>query len=1280
MIAFLGPEALSDFRTQAHNQVLDALGAPKLTQATHVFLVEHGTDDAQRLAQLKRMLQAGDAFDGMSATQWLVTPRLGTRSPWASKVGDILSRIDVHVGAVERSCLLDFDAPLSKEKAADVLTEAGLFDPMTQSLVANLADTQGLFAHPEAGDVVHVAVDDLAEVNRSMGLALSDEEIAYLRDAYLELDRPPTDIELMMFAQANSEHCRHKIFNAKFVVDGVTQSDSLFGMIKATHKRSPQGTLTAYSDNAAVAEGFTYQAFRVGGDGAYRFEHEAAGAYTMKVETHNHPTAISPFPGAATGAGGEIRDEGATGRGGAPRIGLCGFSVSALRLPDQPHPWEVARSLNPALATAQEIMIHGPIGAASFNNEFGRPSVCGYFRSFEAQAEDAGHRHRGYDKPIMIAGGLGTIDRNMVEKQGIRPGDRVVVLGGPAFLIGLGGGAASSVQSGGVGSALDYASVQRENPEMQRRCQQVIESCRGLGLRNPIRSIHDVGAGGLSNAIPEILHDADVGGRIDLSAIPAEEPLSPMQLWCNESQERYVLAVAEEDLPVLQDFCARERCPMAVVGVATAKEQLIAAYGDDTPVIDLPMSVLFGATPRLLRDTDEFDADDFRKLHTEGLDLREAGLRVMAHPTVASKNFLVTIGDRSVGGLVARDQMVGPWQVPISDFSAVCDGYAGHSGQVMAMGERTPVALLDPQASVRLAIGEAITNLAGAGVAKLSDIKLSANWMAAAGDGCEDAALYDGVQATSELCQTLGISIPVGKDSLSMQARWQHDGEAQQVVSPLSLVVTAYASVADTRKQLLPLLDTNKDSELWLIGLGAGERRLGGSILAQCYGHLRKKVPDLDQPEKLKHFFALIQEANEKNVITAYHDRSDGGAFATLVEMAFASHCGIEIMLDRWGKNRFRTLFNEELGAVVQVPKEHRVAFADLIDAHELTDCAQRIGKVIEQPNIVVKRKGDTLAEWTWEELAAVWWKTSHGIARLRDRPACADAEYQQAQQFDLPSLAASIVLPNKAQAASRVVVEEANRPKVAILREQGVNGQVEMAAAFTAAGFVAVDAPMTDVAAGRINLDDMQGLAVCGGFSYGDVLGAGRGWALSIMEHAKMREMFQQFFARESTFTLGVCNGCQMLSNLAPLIPGAQHWPKFLRNRSEQYEARLVQAEVLDSPSVLFDGMAGTVFPLVVAHGEGRADFASEQDQANAKACVRFVDRHGQPTEQYPHNPNGSANGLTGFCSDDGRATILMPHPERVFRTAQLSWSPQGLGDYSPWFGMFEAARRFVK
>ncbi|NIJ67796.1 phosphoribosylformylglycinamidine synthase [Xanthomonas sp. 60] len=1289
MMVLEGAPALSAFRRERLESRLQSI-APSLriSGAWHVYFVQPQAQGDLELATLGRILEAApqsSAAEAGAVTRYVV-PRLGTLSPWSSKATELVRGAGQPVSRVERGLRLDVQGWPGDAAAVQALVKA-LHDPMTQSVLEDVQQGQALFATPARGVLERIALDDLEAANQRLGLAMAQDEIDYLRERFGQLGRLPSDVELMMFAQANSEHCRHKIFNASWSVDGEAQERSLFRMIKNTHQQTPQNTLSAYSDNAAVIEGRPSARYRPDpATGEYRSEAVVPSAFQIKVETHNHPTAIAPFPGASTGAGGEIRDEGATGRGGKPKAGLTGFSVSHLRIPGLEQPWEAPRALNPRMAPALEIMTEGPLGGAAFNNEFGRPNLVGYFRSFEL-AE--GGLTRAYDKPIMLAGGLGAIDRVQVDKIRLQEGDAVIVLGGPAMLIGLGGGAASSVASGESAEDLDFASVQRDNPEMERRCQEVIDRCVAMGADNPIKFFHDVGAGGLSNAIPELLHDSDVGGVIDLGKVPTDDPsLSPMQLWCNESQERYVLGVAQARLAEFAALCARERCPFAAVGVATAEERLVVAYGAtpgnipaDAP-IDLPMDVLFGKAPKMHRDAVRPPAPRWPALKTAGLDLHEAGLRVLAHPTVASKNFLVTIGDRSVGGLTAREQMIGPWQVPVSDVAITLAGFEGVAGEAMSVGERTPLALLDAAASARMAVGEAITNLCAAPVDSLEEVKLSANWMAAAGHPGEDALLYDAVRAVGmELCPQLDISIPVGKDSLSMQAQWQADGVAHKSVSPVSLVITAFAPVTDVRQQLTPLMDRDVDSELWLIGLGGGRQRMGGSIFAQVHGdHAALPAfggasPDLEDAQRLRAFFEMIRDARQAGLLRAYHDRSDGGAFAALCEMAFASRMGLDILLDAWGDDPFRSLFNEELGAVVQVAREDRAAFADLVERHALTECAQRIARPTTAPVVRVSLQGENLVEWRWEALFDAWWAVTHAMQKRRDNPDNADQEHAVARAFTAPGLKPKLTFDLNEDIGAPFIATGA-RPKIAILREQGVNGQIEMANAFERAGFRAFDVHMSDLIDGRVDLADFRGLVACGGFSYGDVLGAGRGWATSILERSALRDAFAAFFERQDSFALGVCNGCQMMSQLKDIIPGAGHWPQFRRNASEQFEARTSLLEVVESPSILLRGMAGSRLPVAVAHGEGRAVFETAVDQAAARVSLRFIDGDGQAAGQYPLNPNGSPDGITGLTSTDGRVTIMMPHPERTPRALNLSWAPENWQGDSPWMRMFRNAR----
>lgn len=1282
MIALDGQSALSPFRLERLNARLDALHRGTRIQACwFVYFVDAAVQPEGE--QYQRLLEALEAKSSQpeAASLWVV-PRLGTISPWSSKATDILHDAGFDVRRVERgTAYLVAGLPAAADPHYDDVL-AVLHDAMTQSVLTQLDQARGLFLAGRPGELLHIALGEdaraaLAKANSELGLALADDEIDYLAARYAELGRDPTDAELFMFAQANSEHCRHKVFNASWTLDGEPQDNSLFGMIKNTHQHSPAYTLSAYKDNAAVVEGHTGKRFFCDADGTWR-AHDERIEYAIKVETHNHPTAIAPWPGAATGAGGEIRDEGATGRGAKPKAGLTGFSVSDLRIPGHSQPWETDRPLPPRMASAFEIMRDGPLGAAAFNNEFGRPCLGGYFRTYEHETGEAGVR-RGYDKPIMIAGGLANIRREHVQKRELQPGHAVIVLGGPAMLIGLGGGAASSVASGASSAELDFASVQRDNAEMERRCQQVIDACWSRGDHNPIVSIHDVGAGGLSNAIPELLNDAGVGGDIDLSKVPCDDPsLSPMQVWSNESQERYVMAIAPENLAEFEAYCVRERCPYAVVGLAT-KERVLRVTDPrrGLTVIDLPMDVLFGKPPRMHRDAKRVKPRIDLVPDLSGIGMDEALMRVLRLPTVGSKSFLVTIGDRTVGGLCARDPMVGPWQVPVADCAVTLVDFEGYKGEAMAMAERAPVALLNSADAARLAVGEAITNLAAAPIDSLDEVRLSANWMAAVNHPGEDAALFEAVKAVGmELCPELNISIPVGKDSLSMQTVWQDGDTAQRTIAPVSLVITAFARVSDVRRTLTPQLRLDRgDSDLWLIDLGAGRNRLGGSALTQVFNRGGGVPPDLDDAKRLKALFDLVQEANRSGLLLAYHDRSDGGVIVTLLEMAFAGHCGLEITLDGWGDATLRALFNEELGVVVQVAAANREAFEALLVRYGLAGMSSRIGRPKEKLGIKLFLNGDTLFKWNWTQLFKAWNETSYAMQRLRDNPLSADAEIEWRIDDADGGISPKLTF-DPAEDIAAPYVNSSMRPRVAILREQGVNGQVEMAAAFTRAGFDAVDVHMSDLVSGRLKLGDFRGFAACGGFSFGDVLGAGRGWAASILYNDLLRAQFTAFFAAQDKFALGVCNGCQMLSQLKDIIPGAQHWPKFLRNASEQYEARLATLEVLDSPSIFFKGMAGSRIPVAVAHGEGRVSFPNSCSPSKSGGAVRFVDNRGKPTENYPLNPNGSPGGLAGFTAAEGRVTILMPHPERVFRTVQMSWHPDSWGEDSPWMRMFRNAR----
>ena len=1344
---FDGGNALSDFRLRQLLPRLQAVApAVEGVAARHVHLA--GFDAAPAAAELERLaalLDGGDAPAG----EWpqgeglVVTPRLGTVSPWASKATDIARNCGLALHRLER--LVEYRIwlkpalikrqQLSQQERTAI---AGLLhDRMTESVLPDREAARALLStlapEPLAQvDVLGGGRAALERANRDWGLALAADEIDYLLDAFTRLGRNPTDVELMMFAQANSEHCRHKIFNAQFSIDGVAQERSLFGMIRNTHQASPQHTVVAYSDNAAVMEGGEVQAFQV--KSPFEADQASAGSYQkqsmrrhvlMKVETHNHPTAISPFPGASTGAGGEIRDEGATGRGAQPKAGLTGFSVSKL--------WDSPHGRPEHMASALQIMTEGPLGGAAFNNEFGRPNLLGYFREYELNVGAPGHQVlRGYHKPIMIAGGLGHIDARLTHKLEFPAGSLLIQLGGPGMRIGMGGGAASSLASGANAAQLDFDSVQRGNPEIQRRAQEVITQCQALGAANPILAIHDVGAGGLSNAFPELVNDAGRGARFDLRAVPLEESgLAPKEIWCNESQERYVLAIAPESLPLFEQLCARERCPLAVVGVATDERELIVADDDRDPApVRMPMEVLLGKPPKMQRDVQRVQRQ-FTPLQLDELKLQDAVIEVLSHPTVASKRFLVTIGDRTVGGLTHRDQMVGPWQVPVADCAVTLADYAGFAGEAMSMGERTPLAALDAPASARMAVAEAITNLLAAPI-ELPRVKLSANWMAACGEPGEDADLYAAVQAVGmALCPQLGIAIPVGKDSLSMRTQWQDaDGHARKVVSPVSLIASAFVSLADVRGTLTPQLDRHEpDSSLILIDLGHGRHRLAGSVLAQTLGQSGcpqvDGVPDLDDPQDLKALVAAINQLRAEGRILAYHDRSDGGLLACVAEMAFAGQVGVALNIDLlvnegdgisdsrmesgegkdWARQvsgrrdllTLKALFAEELGVVLQVATRERDAVLQVLRAHGLARLSHVIGKTRPEASPIAKGKG-CLSVWrdtrevfsaSLHDLQQVWDSVSWRIARERDHPDCADAEHAAAGAPGDPGLhlalseefkqKLALAQSEQAPAATKNIVIGGARPKVAVLREQGVNSHVEMAWAFSEAGFQAHDVHMTDLQSGRVRLADFRGLVVCGGFSYGDTLGAGVGWARSITFHAGLSAQFQAFFDRRDTFGLGVCNGCQMFAELADIIPGAQHWPRFTTNRSERFEARLSMVEVLDSPSILLAGMAGSRLPIAVSHGEGYANFSRRGDAGQVIAAMRFVDHHGQPTERYPFNPNGSPGGLTAVTTADGRFTAMMPHPERVFRNIQMSWTDGDRSDFSPWMQIWRNARRWV-
>ena len=1315
LIRLRGRNALSAFRYEKLKLTLQA----KLPQiiglsAEYWHFAELARPlNAAEHETLERILSYGPARSAIDplGVLYLVTPRLGTISPWSSKASNIARQCGLEaVTRLERGVAwhirTDQNQPLSAAQQALLLPL--LHDRMTEVVMTEMDQVSALFTHHAARPVDSIDLlvrgrAALDEANRQLGLALSEDEIIYLVENFQRLQRNPTDVELMMFAQANSEHCRHKIFNADWLIDGQAQTTSLFGMIRNTYARHPEGTLLAYSDNSSVIAGAQIERF-------YPQPETQNYAYTsetthilMKVETHNHPTAISPFPGAATGSGGEIRDEGATGIGSKPKAGLCGFSVSNLAIPDFTQAWENTRIGKPnRIASALEIMLEGPIGAAAFNNEFGRPNLAGYFRSYE---QAVGDEVRGYHKPIMLAGGLGNIADAHVHKRDVVPGALIIQLGGPGLLIGLGGGAASSMGTGSNAENLDFDSVQRGNPEMQRRAQEVIDRCWQMGADNPILSIHDVGAGGLSNALPELVHGGGCGGHFQLRAVPAEEHgMSPMQIWCNEAQERYVLAIKPQALEKFRSLCERERCPFAVVGVATDDGHLRV---DDTEFqnapVDVDLAVILGKPPKMTRDV-QHRAKTLVPLDVSVMNLAEAIKRILRLPAVANKNFLITIGDRTVGGLTARDQMVGPWQVPVADCAVTLMGYQTTLGEAFALGERTPLALIDAPAAGRMAVGETLTNLAAAPIAQLSDIKLSANWMAPAGHPGEDAALYDTVRAVGmELCPALGLCIPVGKDSMSMKTVWEEEGVRKQVTAPISLIVSGFAPVSDATKTLTPQLRTDcGDTDLILIDLGAGRCRLGGSALAQVYGQLGQNAPDVVDAAKLKAFFDTVQELNRAEKILAYHDRSDGGVFVTLCEMAFAAHVGIDIDVEelcfeqvrndverrgeedaelpaaKYSERIFCVLFNEELGAVLQVKRSDTKAVLDAFFDAGLRSELHVIGSSNASDEIRFTRNALTLYEAPRVVLQGIWSETSFRLQSLRDNPDCAQQEFDSLLDAQAPGLHAQLSFDVDEDIAAPYIAHGA-RPRIAILREQGVNGQVEMAAAFDSAGFAAVDVHMSDIIGGRVSLKEFKGYAACGGFSYGDVLGAGEGWAKSILFNARARAEFEGFFQREDTFALGICNGCQMMSNLRDLIPGAQAWPHFVRNQSEQFEARMVMVEVPPNPSLFFEGMSGSRMPIVVSHGEGYAEFADRTALDKAQVALRYVDSYGQVTQAYPANPNGSPQGITGLTTADGRFTIMMPHPERVFRAVQMSWHPESWRNASPWLRMFRNARKWV-
>ena len=1286
-----GSPALSAFRVNklltrfqdAHLPVSDIY-------AEYIHFADVSTPlSADEQSRLQRLLKYGPSLaeHAPQGRLLLVTPRPGTISPWSSKATDIAHNCGLpQVRRLERGLAFYVQAPQLTEAQWQTLGTL-LHDRMMETVFGDLAQAEQLFAHHtpqpvKSVDLLGEGRQALVQANISLGLALADDEIDYLVAAFTALGRNPNDIELYMFAQANSEHCRHKIFNADWIIDGEKQPKSLFKMIKNTMEQTPDYVLSAYKDNAAVMEGSEVgRFFADAGESEYRWHQEAAHIL-MKVETHNHPTAISPWPGAATGSGGEIRDEGATGRGSKPKAGLVGFSVSNLRIPGFEQPWEEDFGKPARIVSALEIMTDGPLGGAAFNNEFGRPALNGYFRTYEEQVTSHnGTELRGYHKPIMLAGGIGNIRADHVQKGEIVVGAKLIVLGGPAMNIGLGGGAASSMASGQSDADLDFASVQRDNPEMERRCQEVIDRCWQLGDANPILFIHDVGAGGLSNAMPELVSDGGRGGRFNLRDILSDEPgMSPLEIWCNESQERYVLAVAADQLPLFDELCRRERAPYAVIGEATEEQHLSLSdtHFDNQP-IDLPLDVLLGKTPKMTRDVATRKAAG-KALDRQGITVAEAVNRVLHLPAVAEKTFLVTIGDRTVTGMVSRDQMVGPWQIPVANCAVTTASLDSYYGEAMALGERTPVALLDFAASARLAVGEALTNIAATQIGDIKRIKLSANWMAAAGHPGEDAGLYEAVKAVGEeLCPALGLTIPVGKDSMSMKTRWQEGNEQREMTSPLSLVITAFARVEDVRHTVTPQLAT-EDNALLLIDLGKGHNALGATALAQVYRQLGDKPADVRDVAQLKGFYDAIQALVAQRKLLAYHDRSDGGLLVTLAEMAFTGHCGVEANIATLGEDRLAALFNEELGAVIQVRAADRDAVEAILAKHGLADCVHYLGKAVQGDRFVIEADGHAVFSESRTTLRMWWAETTWQMQRLRDNPECADQEHNAKANDQDPGLNVKLSFDINEDIAAPYIATGA-RPNVAVLREQGVNSHVEMAAAFHRAGFDAIDVHMSDLLAGRTGLEDFQALVACGGFSYGDVLGAGEGWAKSILFNSRVRDEFETFFHRPQTLALGVCNGCQMMSNLRELIPGSEAWPRFVRNQSDRFEARFSLVEVTQSPSLLLQGMVGSQMPIAVSHGEGQVEVrdAAHLAQLESKGLValRFVDNFGKVTETYPANPNGSANGITAVTSESGRATIMMPHPERVFRTVSNSWHPENWGEDSPWMRIFRNARK---
>ena len=1279
MISFhSGIQALRKFKVNTLNEKIKTL-IPDInligTEYIHFIDSDKDLSPSNKKTLYKLLNYAPEIDLENSKFRVTISPRIGTISPWSSKASDICKLCGLSiVSRLERGINYHFDRLINDQELVTILEL--VMDKMTESHLEDINDSDLLFNEFKPNefnsiDILSHGKSAIIQANTELGLALSEREINYLFESFIAIERNPRDIELMMFAQANSEHCRHKIFNADWTIDSEKQAISLFGMIKNTYKQNPEGLLSVYSDNSAVMNGYDSNYFEANEKGVYHTS-IAEKAVLMKVETHNHPTAIAPDPGAATGSGGEIRDEGATGRGSKPKAGLCGFSVSNLKLPNSIQPWEIDYSKPSQIASALEIMIDAPIGAASFNNEFGRPNTCGYFRTYEQKTKN--DDVRGYHKPIMLAGGIGNIKKNHVEKGLISDGDKIIVLGGPAMLIGLGGGAASSIGSGDQNESLDFASVQRANPEMQRRAQEVISACTNLGDNNPIVSIHDIGAGGLSNGIPELVNDSKKGAKLQLRSIPNDEfKMSPLEIWCNESQERYVIAIKEQSITLFDEICLKERAPYAVLGSATEDRHLLLedSHFNNKP-IDLEMSLLFGSSPKTHKDVKSLPNIE-NEFNLNNIELEDAISRLLNLPTIASKNFLITIADRTVTGLIARDQMIGPWQVPVADCAISLSDFDGYQGEAMSIGEKTPISLINSASAARMSVGEALTNLLSAYIEDISHINLSANWMCASGHPGEDAKLYEAVKSIGmELCPQLGLTIPVGKDSMSMKSSWRENDKDKSVTAPLSLIISAFAKTPDARLQITPLLNRGLNSELFLVDLGLGKNRMGGSSLAQVFNQIGNTAPDLDDPDLFAKFFSMMNSLNQKNLINAFHDRSDGGAFISLLEMAFASQCGLDIRVS----DLFTDLFNEELGCIIQVNDNNKMTVLNELSKIGLKEHTKSIAKINTIDEIVIYNDDVKVFQSKRKNLQRIWSSTSYQISKLRDNPECAESE-----NLELSKTSNGLKVSTSYDINEIISAPYLNRnvrPKIAILREQGINGHIEMAAAFSKAGFEASDVHMSQILSGEISLSKFKGLAACGGFSYGDVLGAGRGWANSILLNQRAKDEFSNYFLRHDSFTLGVCNGCQMISNLREIIPGTEDWPSFERNTSEQFEARFTGVKINHSKSIMFEGMQGSIMPIAIAHGEGKATFKSNSPVNNIS--MQYVDHSGKPSHTYPHNPNGSQNAAAAICDETGRITIMMPHPERVFRAIQNSWHPNDWQERSPWMRMFENAREWIK